>query len=175
MIIPEKKKGKGQVLKGSDSILNYCVKPNNIQFVINNLPLLIIGFFSLLFTGYEEKYVSLSCICLSSLILLLLVGRWWKMKATSWVITPEQIVYTRGVLVKHKDFLELYRIIDFKETQSFLQQFWGLKNIVITSGDKSHPTLVIFGVKEKMDITNIIRERVELNKQIKHVYEISNR
>ena len=56
-----------------------------------------------------------------------------------------------------------------------LEQFFGLKTISIYSGDRTNPKLDICGVQEKVDVVGIIRERVEYNKQIKGVYEITNR
>ena len=72
-------------------------------------------------------------------------------------------------------YIELYRIVDFSEQRDILEQFFGLKTISIYSGDRTNPKLDICGVQEKVDVVGIIRDRVEYNKQIKGVYEITNR
>lgn len=41
--------------------------------------------------------------------------------------------------------------------------------------DRTNPQLDIYGVKEKLDVVKIIRERVEYNKRRKGIYEITNR
>ena len=38
----------------------------------------------------------------------------------------------------------------------------------------SNPKLDIYGVKERLDVVRIIRERVEYNKKRKGIYEITN-
>lgn len=97
------------------------------------------------------------------------------MKVTSWTITGEQIIYRRGIWNVQKDFLELYRVVDFNEKQNLVQQIAGTKTVVVTSGDKSHPTLTMFGVEKNSNIVEIMRYRVEINKQQKNIYEIANR
>ena len=70
---------------------------------------------------------------------------------------------------------ELYRIVDFCEQRDIMEQLFGLKTVSIYSGDRTNPKLDIYGVKEKVDVVGIIRERVEYNKQRRGVYEITNR
>lgn len=90
-------------------------------------------------------------------------------------ITGEQLIYERGVFSRKSDFIELYRVVDFKENRSLLQQLVGLKTVVVYSGDRTHPHLVITGVHNRVPLVAIIRERVEYNKQRKGIYEITNR
>ena len=52
---------------------------------------------------------------------------------------------------------------------------FGLKTVSIYSGDRTNPKLDIFGIKERLDVVALIRERVEYNKLRKGVYEITNR
>ena len=75
----------------------------------------------------------------------------------------------------NNNYIELYRIVDYDERRSFIQQIVGLKTVTIYSGDRTTPHLDIIGVPVKIDLVAIIRERVEYNKQRKGVYEITNR
>ena len=70
--------------------------------------------------------------------------------------------------------MELYRIVDFREHQSLLQQLFGLKTVSILSMDRSTPRLDIIGVRSCNDIVPLIRERVEYNKKRKGIYELTN-
>lgn len=92
-----------------------------------------------------------------------------------YTITGEQLIYERGVFSRRSDFIELYRVVDFKENRSFFQQLVGLKTVVVYSGDRTNPQLVIPGVHNGMPLVAIIREKVEYNKQKKGGYEITNR
>ena len=71
--------------------------------------------------------------------------------------------------------MELYRVIDYQERQGFIQGIIGLRDIIIISGDKSHPQLVIKGIKGNKNIINIINENVEKSKERRNIYEITNR
>ena len=117
------------------------------------MPFLVLGTVTILMTLY-------GCLYLSKL---------------QYVISAEQLIVQQGVFHRTSDYIELYRIVDFSEQRDILEQFFGLKTISIYSGDRTNPKLDICGVQEKVDVVGIIRERVEYNKQIKGVYEITNR
>ena len=92
-----------------------------------------------------------------------------------YIITAEQLLFVHGVAVQSTDYMELYRIVDYQQTRSVLQQIFGIKTITIFSGDKNMPELNIIGIREHWDVVSQIRERVEFNKRRKGVYEITNR
>ena len=92
-----------------------------------------------------------------------------------YIVTGEQIVYLHGVLMHQTDYMELYRVVDYQQHRSLLQQLTGLKTITIMSGDRNLPCLDIIGVEEQEEVVQEIRTRVEYNKQMKHIHEITNR
>ena len=86
----------------------------------------------------------------------------------------EQIVSEHGILYRKVDYMELYRIVDFQEHQSLLQQLCGLKTVSIFSMDRNTPRLDLTGIRRRDDIVTLVRERVEYNKRKKGIYEITN-
>lgn len=70
--------------------------------------------------------------------------------------------------------LARFGIVDFQEHQSLLQQICGLKTVRILSMDRNTPSLDLIGIRRRNDIVAIIRERVEINKRKKGIYEITN-
>ena len=78
------------------------------------------------------------------------------------------------LLLRKVDYMELYRIVDFQEHQSLLQQLCGLKTVIIFSMDRNTPRLELRGIRRNDDIVPLIRERVEYNKRKKGIYEITN-
>lgn len=72
-------------------------------------------------------------------------------------------------------YMELYRIVDFQEHQTLLQQIFGLKTVILLSMDRSTPRLELIGLPKRTNIVDILRERVEFNKQRKGIYEIVNK
>lgn len=93
---------------------------------------------------------------------------------TSWLITEEQIKIYRGVFSKSINYIELYRVYDYSEEQSFIQSLTHNTTVIIFSGDRSTPKLVIAGIEANTEIINIIRKRVELQKKSNLVYEVTN-
>ena len=89
-------------------------------------------------------------------------------------ITEEQLIYEHGVFTRSRDFVELYRIVDYDERSSFLQQILGIKTITVTSGDRSTPRLNIIGVPEHSDLVSTLRERVSYNRKRMNIHEFAN-
>lgn len=150
-------------------------RPDLRQFVINELHRLLLLVVGILCCGLEElPFVDfLKGLCL--LLGIYLGYQFLYLLRNRFTLTGEQLIYERGVFTRKIDFVELYRIIDFKENCSFLQQLAGLKTVVVYSGDRTHPQLSIPGIQSRTPLVNLIRERVEYNKQKKYVYEITNR
>ena len=86
-----------------------------------------------------------------------------------------QLVFEHGVFHREVDYQELYRVVDFNESQTFMQQLFHLKTVSIYSGDRTTPRLDIIGVPMKENLVTAIRERVETNKRRRSIYEITNR
>lgn len=151
------------------------VRPDIRQFVINELYLIALLAIGVLCCGLDDMPWGdlLKVICL--LLALYLGYSCLFLVSCRFTITGEQLIYERGVLSKKSDFIELYRVVDFKESCSFLQRFVGLKTVVVYSGDRTHPHLVMPGVHNRLPLVTIIRDRVEFNKQRKGIYEITNR
>lgn len=155
--------------------MSVILKPISVHFIVENCKLINCLLIGCLLTGYENYYVMVISCIITSFIFLWLCIKWLKMRSISWTVSSEQIKYKRGILAKRTDYLELYRVIDFNEHQSFLQRITGTKTITIYSGDKSNPRLNIFGQPDSSDITDTIRNLVEKQKENKHIYEITNR
>jgi uncharacterized membrane protein YdbT with pleckstrin-like domain len=97
------------------------------------------------------------------------------MSAFKWVIDDEQIQRTMGVFSRTTDYVELYRVTDYIEVQTFLQRIFKVKSLVVVSTDKTDSMMPILGIPEKVDLKEYIRKKVEYCKQIHNIYEITNR
>ena len=132
---------------------NILLRPHTGQFVIDELPLMFV--------------------CMAGLLLVLLY-RFIYLRRIRYRVGEEQLVSEHGIFIRRVDYMELYRIVDFQEHQSLLQQICGLKTVRILSMDRNTPRLDLIGVRCGNDIVAIIRERVEINKRKKGIYEITN-
>ena len=159
----------------NESFQTYRLKPHWIQYVIDQLPWILIWVVVTLYAGddtlpYREYlgYVSACMLCY-------LLWQALELCRIEYVITGEQLIYRHGVLFHSADYMELYRIVDYQESRTPVQQLTGLKNILLLSGDRSLPRLRMVGIRGSSLILDEIRARVEYNKKRRGIYEITNR
>lgn len=159
----------------NESFQTYRLKPHWIQYVIDQLPWILIWVVVTLYAGddtlpYREYlgYVSACMLCY-------LLWQALELCRIEYVITGEQLIYRHGVLFHSADYMELYRIVDYQESRTPVQQLTGLKNILLLSGDRSLPRLRMVGIRSSSRILDEIRVRVEYNKKGRGIYEITNR
>ncbi|MCD8287893.1 MAG: PH domain-containing protein [Porphyromonadaceae bacterium] len=151
------------------------LKPRSMQFVIDELPLLLLCAAGFVYGGMEEMPLARLATILALLLSLVLAYRFIYLKRICYRVGSEQLTESHGVFQRSVDYIELYRIVDYHEHQSLLQQLFKLKTVTVLSMDRTTPKLDIIGLPEREDIVETIRERVEYNKQRKGVYEITNR
>ena len=116
--------------------------------------------------------IATSALCL--LILTFLVIRYFMLVNVKWLVEEETLCRIKGIFSKETDYVEMYRIIDYKESQSFLQRMMGVKTITVYSTDRSDAVTNIVGVSADLDLIGIIRSNVEKCKKGKRIYEITN-
>jgi uncharacterized membrane protein YdbT with pleckstrin-like domain len=104
-----------------------------------------------------------------------LMSRLCYLNTVKWTVSDRRLVYQRGVLVRSTDYLELYRVVDYRERQNIIQQLTGLKDVIILSMDRSQPVLVLYGLDKELNIIEYINLRVERCKRERNIYEITNR
>lgn len=151
------------------------LRPHWGQYIISQGFMFLVSLVLFLVAGHDAITFKMPFLVLGTVTMLMTLYGCLYLSKIQYVISAEQLIIQQGVFHRTSDYIELYRIVDFSEQRDILEQFFGLKTISIYSGDRTNPKLDIFGVQEKVDVVGIIRERVEYNKQIKGVYEITNR
>ena len=85
-------------------------------------------------------------------ICLLCLGPWiWKALNTkffNYELTEDQLKLVSGVLGRNTEVMELYRIKDMTMERPFVYRLFGLSNIILTTSDRSDPTLTLTAVRE---------------------------
>lgn len=97
------------------------------------------------------------------------------LRMMKFTVTDQQIIYHHGVFNRKLEFIELYRVIDFHEDVSFIQNIFDIKTVTVHSGDRTTPRLKIPGISLGYPLVQTLRERVEHNKRRNGIYEITNR
>jgi len=72
----------------------------------------------------------------------------WKvlvLMTTQYEITSQRIFYKRGVLNRHRDQIEIFRIRDLSTYRPLVQRLVGLGSVRLDTVDRSHPVLTIPG------------------------------
>lgn len=151
------------------------LSPNIKQFLADEVKSILIGLLTGLGCGYNHEGIKLICLCVFVVTICYLLVRLGYYKTVVWEITPTQIKSIHGLLSRKTNYIELYRVIDYAESQSFVQQILGLKDVYIISGDHTDPYLRIFGIPNSMDIINEIKPLVKQTRKENHIYEIANR
>jgi uncharacterized membrane protein YdbT with pleckstrin-like domain len=151
------------------------LRPHWGQYIISQGFMCLVSLVLFLVAGHDAITFKMPFLVLGTVTMLMTLYGCLYLSKLQYVISAEQLIVQQGVFHRTSDYIELYRIVDFSEQRDILEQFFGLKTISIYSGDRTNPKLDICGVQEKVDVVGIIRERVEYNKQIKGVYEITNR
>ena len=150
------------------------LRPNWRQLLIDE-GLSILGALALLIAGGLDAVPYRSVLLGVGLLLVLKVCySLLFLKKMVYTITGEQLVYEHGVFTRSRDYIELYRVVDFDEKRNFLQLLLGLKTIIVHSGDRTMPKLKIIGVREKADVVCCLRERVSYNRKRMNIHEFAN-
>lgn len=150
-------------------------RPSVWQWLVNDLPAILLTIVGLGVAGTDEaplqNVLFWACIAVG----LCLVYRLFYIKSMVFYITPEQLIYEHGVFHRTRDYIELYRVIDFREDSSFFQQLFGIKTVKIFSGDRTTPRLDMTGMKRNDKLIEFIRPLVNFNRRNFGIYEITNR
>lgn len=143
-------------------LLNYALlKPSYILLI----------FFLLLFVGNQYLNITNYWMYFCLPLLFLYLYRVLYIRTSLYLISAEQIKYQRGIFNLEIDFIELYRIKDFKVKKPFLLRLISAMEIDLETSDKSHPLFRLSGIKST-NLIHIIRDRVEENRLNKRVFEV---
>lgn len=158
--------------------MDVYIRPNYRQFFAEHTGLTLLFAVSLVVMPIssilDNGYIQISLSALSLLLAITGIVRYITLTAIVWIINDNTLCRIRGVFSRHTDYIELYRVVDYSESQSFLQKLWKVKTVCIISTDKTDSTMVMYGVNAQHDIVRLIRNRVENCKKEKRIYEITN-
>ena len=98
--------------------------------------------------------------------------RFFYIRAITYTVTPEVIKITRGLFLKRTDQVELFRVKDFVQTQSFLLQLFRVMDLMLRTTDPVNPVIWLRGIPLS-DIVDVIRAHVLETRQHNRIYEIN--
>ena len=116
-----------------------------------------------LWSGASSQWKNLGpfLLCLLVIPIPWAIYRWLVVKTTTYTLTTERLLTSRGIFSKVTDSLELYRVHDFEMSQPFFQRILGLKTIALVSGDSTSPRILIDYIPASLNLQDTIRQQVE--------------
>ena len=133
-----------------------------------------------LWTGRPSQLVNLRTFAFGALFCWLVVPmgravwRYLIVRTTRYELTSQRLRTIRGVIARHVEELELYRVKDTAFSQSVFERIFGLATVRITSSDHSAPITTIDSVPAATAtwVREALRECVEELRVRKQVREV---
>lgn len=103
--------------------------------------------------------------------------RWWtalrKSISENYTLTSQRLKIEYGILNRHTEEIELFRVKDLSVTRSMWDRMFGVGNIVISSGDVSGSVTVLHDIPDADAVKDKIRDvsRVERQRNRVGVFE----
>jgi uncharacterized membrane protein YdbT with pleckstrin-like domain len=105
----------------------------------------------------------------AGVVVLWLLGVIAYIRTQVFEVTNQRVRWTRGILTKRTDELELYRVLDASLVEPFLMRMVGAGNIEIKSADTTTPNLVLPAVKGARELREKLRAAIEQRRDQKGV------
>ena len=150
------------------------IRPDWRQLLIDELVSIVAAVALLIVGGLDGIPYHSVFFCIALALVFKVYYKFVYLRGMYYTITGEQLVYEHGVFTRSRDYIELYRIVDFDEKRNFLQLILGLKTIVVHSGDRTMPKLRIIGIREGTEVVDCLRERVSYNRKRMNIHEFAN-
>lgn len=111
-------------------------------------------------------------IYLTALVLLVLACQILRVYCIRYEIDAEELRLSSGIFRKKREYVENYRIKDYRVEKPFIYRFFGLGNLIIYTSDQTTPIVRLDAIKEPEEKYKILRELVEQSRREKHVFEV---
>ena len=98
--------------------------PSLRMFWIQNSGLIILYLVLVIMSGSDNNILSLTMLLMAGLLTLVLLYRYCFLCKLKWTITRKQLKTEWGVFTRDIHYVELYRVVDYCEKQSFMQMMF---------------------------------------------------
>jgi uncharacterized membrane protein YdbT with pleckstrin-like domain len=107
--------------------------------------------------------------CLLLLPIPFAVWKWLEVRNTVYTLTDQRLKFTRGVLSKTTEDLELYRVRDTKFQQNMWERMLGLGEIVLFTTDETTAVVSLPWIRDAEGVREKMRALVEARRDAKRV------
>jgi len=111
----------------------------------------------------EEQFLAfgfyrvLAGVALAILVVVFLVVKVVMLKMTYYEVTADRIEWSRGILDRRVDNLDMFRVIDLKLRRSLLDCILGIGTVGLITTDKTDPQFVFEKIRDSRRLYDIIK------------------
>jgi hypothetical protein len=105
-----------------------------------------------------ERYRVLTGAGLAGIASFFLLIKIIRIKSICYEITPNRIEWSRGVLSRKYDNLDMYRIVDLKLRRNFFDCMAGVGTVTLVTRDKTDPEFVFEKMRRAKKLYNVIKK-----------------
>ena len=95
---------------------------------------------------------------IGALVILILLFKAVKLKTIYYEITPDRIEWSRGILDRRVDNVDMFRVVDLKMRRSLLDCIFGIGTVALITNDKSDPQFVFEKVRDCRYLYDVIKK-----------------
>ncbi|QQR89750.1 MAG: PH domain-containing protein [Myxococcales bacterium] len=119
-----------------------------------------------------KVYVVCFLLCFLVIPIFYALWKWLELKNTRYELTNQRLKMHYGILSKHSDDIELYRVKDTRFEQPFVFRLFGVGNIILATSDISNAQVMLRAVHQADSVRDQIRANVEEVRSRKGVREV---
>lgn len=97
--------------------------------------------------------------------LLLLLRAWYLVASTRYRLTTQRLFVQRGLVAKHLEEVELFRVKDVTLNQGFVSRLLGVGTVVVLSTDDTTPRLELAGILKPVEAKETLRSAFRASRQ----------
>ena len=104
------------------------------------------------------RYRVLAGFGLGILVVLILFLKALNLKMIFYEVTSDRIEFSRGILDRRVDNIDMFRVVDLKMRRSLLDCIFGIGKVELITTDKSDPEFVFEKVRHSRDLYDVIKK-----------------
>jgi membrane protein YdbS with pleckstrin-like domain len=104
-----------------------------------------------------SKYRVIAGFALAIITILVLFIKVACLKSTYYEVTPRRIEYSRGILLRKVDNLDMFRIEDIKLRRNLFDYFFGIGTVTLLTSDKTDPNFTFRKVRRSKVLYKCIK------------------
>jgi membrane protein YdbS with pleckstrin-like domain len=105
-----------------------------------------------------RRYRIVAGLGLAILVMLILLIKMVKLKMTRYEVSTERIEWSRGLLDRKVDTLDMFRVVDIRLRRSLLDCIFGIGTVTLITTDKTDPEFVFEKIRHSRRLYDCIKK-----------------